>query len=47
MKKLHKQQQADLDAAIKDIVEDRLIGDAKKGNLGDIRVYKFRMSRLC
>ncbi|MEM6816202.1 MAG: type II toxin-antitoxin system RelE/ParE family toxin [Bacteroidota bacterium] len=43
VKKLHKNQKADLDDAIKAIIDDPYIGQEKKGDLSDIRVYKFKM----
>ena len=42
-KKLHPQQKTDLDAAVRLIVSDTEIGEAKVGDLLGIRVYKFRM----
>ncbi len=43
VKKLHKNQKAELDQTIKLIVENPLIGDLKKVDLSGIRVYKFIM----
>ena len=43
IKKLHKNQKQDLDAAIKRIVADPSIGTKKKGNLSSVQVYKFKM----
>ena len=43
VKKLHKNQKKDLDEAVKAIVADPNIGDAKIGNLSGISVYKFKM----
>ena len=43
IKKLHKNQKQDLDQAIRDILDDSLIGDVKKGDLSGIRVFKFKM----
>jgi mRNA-degrading endonuclease RelE of RelBE toxin-antitoxin system len=43
VKKLHKNQKKDLDEAVKKIIEDPVIGDAKKGDLSGIQVYKFKM----
>ncbi|WP_394183627.1 type II toxin-antitoxin system RelE/ParE family toxin [Marinomonas posidonica] len=43
VKKLHKNQKADLDNAIKDLIEDPLLGQQKKGDLSFLRVYKFKM----
>jgi mRNA interferase RelE/StbE len=43
-KKLHAPQKAILDAALKSISNDPLIGEAKVGDLVGIRIYKFRLS---
>lgn len=43
MKKLHKNQKAELDKAIKVIMEEPKIGEQKKGDLSFMRVYKFKM----
>lgn len=42
-KKLHKNQLADANKAIKEIIADPMIGLQKKGDLSDIRVHKFKM----
>jgi len=42
-KKLHKNQKKDLDTIIKLIIDNPSIGEAKKGNLSGIQVYKFKM----
>jgi hypothetical protein len=48
VKKLHGQQKVDLDAAVKAVVCDVSIGEAKMGDLVGISVYKFRMvNQLC
>jgi mRNA-degrading endonuclease YafQ of YafQ-DinJ toxin-antitoxin module len=48
VKKLHRQQKADLDTAVRAIVSDTEMGEAKVGDLAGIRVYKFRMvNPLC
>lgn len=48
VKKLHKQQKADLDTAVRAIVADVEIGEAKVGDLAGIRVHKFRLAnQLC
>lgn len=48
LKKLHKPQKLDLDAAVRAIALDPVIGEAKVGDLAGVRVYKFRMSnQLC
>ncbi|BFM48767.1 type II toxin-antitoxin system RelE/ParE family toxin [Marinomonas sp. THO17] len=43
VKKLHKNQKADLDNAIKALIKDPLLGQQKKGDLSFLRVYKFKM----
>ena len=43
VKKLHKNQKADLDAAVRELIEDPLLGEQKKGDLAFLRVYKFKM----
>ena len=48
VKKLHQQQKADLDTAVRAVASDAAIGEIKVGDLAGIRVYKFRMvSQLC
>ncbi len=48
VKKLHGQQKADIDAALKAVACDVSIGEAKMGDLVGIGVYKFRMvNQLC
>ena len=48
VKKLHRQQKADLDEAVHVIAGCTEIGEAKVGDLAGIRVYKFRMvNQLC
>ena len=48
VKKLHKQQKADLDTAVRAVVADVEIGEAKVGDLAGIRVFKFRLAnQLC
>ncbi|MDP2828171.1 MAG: type II toxin-antitoxin system RelE/ParE family toxin [Sulfuricellaceae bacterium] len=44
VKKLHRQQKADLDGAVKIIADSPEIGEAKVGDLVGIRVYKFQMN---
>ena len=41
---MHKNQKLDLDDAIKYVMKNPLIGTPKKGNLANIRVYKFKMT---
>ena len=43
-KRLHTPQKLELDAAIRTINADPLVGDVKVGDLAGIRVYKFRIS---
>lgn len=48
VKKLHNQQKANLDAAVRAVAADVEIGEAKVGDLAGIRVYKFRLAnQLC
>lgn len=48
VKKLHRQQKADLDAAVRAVATDAEIGEAKVGDLAGIRVHKFRLAnQLC
>jgi len=41
-KKLHDPIAADVDAAVETVASAPLIGDRKKGDLGDLLVYQFR-----
>ena len=43
VKKLHKNQKADLDNAVRTIIDDPDIGVQKVGDLSSVRVYKFKM----
>ena len=43
VKKLHKNQKADLDNAVRELMEDPLLGEPKKGDLSFMRVHKFKM----
>ena len=43
VKKLHVNQKADLDVAVKALLNDPLLGERKKGDLAFLRVYKFKM----
>ena len=43
VKKLHKNQKKALDEAVKAIVQNPSIGNAKVGDLSGISVYKFKM----
>lgn len=40
-KKLHNNQKDAVDQAVADVVQDPAIGDAKKGDLAGVHVYKF------
>ena len=42
-KKLHKNQLADANKAIKEVIDNPEIGEQKKGDLFNIRVHKFKM----
>lgn len=44
-KKLHANQVKILDEAVTEIVANVDIGDLKKGDLHDVRVYKFKISK--
>lgn len=46
VKRLHRQQKADLDAAVQAVAKDAEIGEAKVGDLAGIRVFKFRLVNL-
>ena len=43
VKKLKPNQKKDLDKAVKILLENPLLGEHKKGDLSDLRVYKFKM----
>lgn len=43
VKKLHKNQKADLDIAVRDIVANTDLGVQKVGDLSSVRVHKFKM----
>lgn len=43
IKKLHKNQKKQLDSVIQEIAQDPYKGELKKGDLSDVRVYKFKM----
>mgnify|MGYP000058895390 CR=1 FL=1 len=43
VKKLHKNQKADLDNAVRELMADPLLGEPKKGDLSFMRVHKFKM----
>lgn len=44
-KKLRKNQKADLDDAVRALLENPLLGEQKKGDLSFMRVYKFKMAK--
>ncbi|MGH7101253.1 MAG: type II toxin-antitoxin system RelE/ParE family toxin [Acetobacteraceae bacterium] len=47
-KKLHRGQKAELDNAVRAIVEDPTRSEAKVGDLAGVRVFKFRLANhLC
>jgi mRNA-degrading endonuclease RelE of RelBE toxin-antitoxin system len=46
VKRLHKQQKAALDEAVRTIARQPEAGEAKVGDLAGVRVYKFRMGSL-
>ena len=41
-KRLHQNQKIDVDDAVADIVRDPTLGEAKKGDLAGVFVYKFK-----
>ena len=41
-KRLHSNQKADVDDAVQAIVDDPTLGEAKKGDLAGVFVYKFK-----
>jgi mRNA-degrading endonuclease RelE of RelBE toxin-antitoxin system len=43
VKKLHQNQKKDLDKAVKELIENPLLGEQKKGDLSFLRVHKFKM----
>ena len=43
VKKLHKNQKADLDNAVRELMDNPLLGEQKKGDLSFMRVHKFKM----
>lgn len=48
VKKLHRQQKTELDAAVRAIADHPGTGEAKVGDLLGVRVFKFRLSnQLC
>lgn len=45
VKKLPKQLKKELDIAVKAIMADPLLGDAKMADLAGVRVYKFKLNK--
>ena len=45
-KKLHKNEVKELEAAIKAICADPMVGTKKKGDLAEVYVHKFRMNKI-
>jgi len=43
VKKLHRNQKVVLNKAIRQIMNDPSVGQLKKGDLSEVRVYKFKM----
>jgi len=43
VKKLHANAKQDLDNAVKELMQNPLAGELKKGDLNGVRVYKFKM----
>lgn len=46
VKKLHGKQKRDLDEAVRTIMDAPQLGQQKKGELSEVRVYKFKMTNL-
>jgi mRNA-degrading endonuclease RelE of RelBE toxin-antitoxin system len=46
VKKLHKQQNAGLDEAVRTVASQSDVGETKVGDLAGVKVYKFRMGAL-
>lgn len=45
IRRLHKNQKADLDRAVRELVGDPERGVRKRGDLSSVRVHKFQMSK--
>ena len=45
LKRLHKQDKAALDEAVRAVLDDPAIGEPKVGDLAGVRVYKFKLNR--
>ena len=46
VKKMHRQQKAELDEVVRAIASQPAIGEAKVGDLAGVQVFKFRMGAL-
>lgn len=46
VKKLHRQQKAALDEAVRSVSSNPSAGETKVGDLAGVQVYKFRMGKL-
>ena len=46
VKKLHRQQKASLDEAVRAIANEPALGETKVGDLAGVQIYKFRMGTL-
>ena len=46
IKKLHLNQKKDLDHAIRCLLHNPMIGQLKRGDLSEVRIYKFKMKTL-
>lgn len=44
-KKLHRNEKKDLDKTVRELIENPLLGEQKKGDLAFLRVHKFRMAK--
>ena len=44
IKKLHEKQKRELDEAVRTLMDDPQMGQQKKGELSEVRVYKFKMT---
>ena len=45
VKRLHANQKKDLDSAVREIMANPVIGEAKVADLAGVRVHKFRMAK--
>ena len=45
VKKLKTNQKKDLDTAVKELIENPLLGEQKRGDLAFLRVHKFKMTK--